>query len=155
MCVAVFPSCCLARGQTMVGVMTVMEISLKRIYDCTVVFSVLTPQQTTVDPHLRWRLLDRHRQVWLSLLWGYCSFLPASGAHKVLFVPSKSLSPQFCGSSVIKSTALQSQIPWGFSVPLLDHQVGKSVVGPRTFQNFEMTNFSCLRYPVGTVLWQS
>ena len=99
MCVAVFPSCCLARGQTMVGVMTVMEISLKRIYDCTVVFSVLTPQQATVDPHLRWRLLDRHRQVWLSLLWGYCSFLPASGAHKVLFVPSKSLFPQSYVSS--------------------------------------------------------
>ena len=26
-----------------------------------------------------------------------------------------------------------SQISWGFSVPLLDPQVGKSVVGPRTF----------------------
>ena len=115
MCVAVFPSCCLARGQTMVGVMTVMEISLKRIYDCTVVFSVLTPQQATVDPHLRWRLLDRHRQVWLSLLWGYCSFLPASGAHKVLFVPSKSLFLQSCISSVIKSHCLQRQIPCDFS----------------------------------------
>ena len=30
-------------------------------------------------------------------------------------------------------THLQSQIPWGFSVPLLDPQVGKSVVGPSTF----------------------
>ena len=28
---------------------------------------------------------------------------------------------------------LQSQIPWGFSVPLPDPQVGKSVVGPKTF----------------------
>ena len=28
---------------------------------------------------------------------------------------------------------LQSQIPWGFSVPLPDPHVGKSVVGPRTF----------------------
>ena len=30
-------------------------------------------------------------------------------------------------------TGLQSQILWGFSIPLPDPQVGKSVVGPRTF----------------------
>ena len=29
-------------------------------------------------------------------LWGHCSFLPGPGAHKVLFVPSKSLFPQSC-----------------------------------------------------------
>ena len=29
--------------------------------------------------------------VWLSLLWGFCSFLLGPGEHKVLFVPSKSL----------------------------------------------------------------
>ena len=34
---------------------------------------------------------------------GHCSFLLAPGAHKVLFVPSKSLFLQSCGSSVIKS----------------------------------------------------
>ena len=28
---------------------------------------------------------------------------------------------------------LQNQVPWGFSVPLPDPQVGKSVLGPRTF----------------------
>ena len=52
---------------------------------------------------LHWRLLDTHRQVWVSLLWGHCSFLLSPGAHKVLFVPSKSLFPQSCVSSVIKS----------------------------------------------------
>ena len=63
----------------------------------------LTLQQATVHPHLHWRLLDTHRQVWLSLLWGHCSFLLAPGSYKVLFVPSNSLFPQFRGSSVIKS----------------------------------------------------
>ena len=29
-----------------------------------------------------------------------------------------------------------SQVPWGFSVPLLDPQVGKSVVGLELSQNF-------------------
>ena len=49
------------------------------------------------------RLLDTHEQVWVSLLWGLCSFLLDPGVHEVLFVPSKNLFPQFCGSSVIKS----------------------------------------------------
>ena len=38
-------------------------------------------------------LLDTHRLVGVSLLWGHCSFLLGPGAHKVLFVPSKSLFP--------------------------------------------------------------
>ena len=39
---------------------------------------------------------------------------------------------QSCGSPIINTSGLQSQ-SWGFSVPLPDPQVGKSVVGPRTF----------------------
>ena len=35
------------------------------------------------------------QKVWVSLLWGHCSFLLGSGAHKILFVPSESLFPQF------------------------------------------------------------
>ena len=58
-----------------------------------------TSQQATTDPCLHWRLLDTHGQVWVSLLWGHCSFLMVPGAHKVLFVPSKSLFPHSCVSS--------------------------------------------------------
>ena len=58
-----------------------------------------TLQQATADPCLHRRLLDTHGQVWVSLLWGHCSFLLGPGAHKVLFVPSKSLFPQSCVSS--------------------------------------------------------
>ena len=36
-------------------------------------------------------------------LQGHCSFLLGSGGHKVLFVPSKSLFPLSCISSVMKS----------------------------------------------------
>ena len=50
-------------------------------------------------PCLRWRLLDTHGHVWVSLLWGHCSFLLGPGAHKVLLVPSKSLFLQSCVSS--------------------------------------------------------
>ena len=74
--------------------------------------NVYPPKKTNVyllavtlhsDPLLCQRLLDIHRQVWFSLLWGHCSFLLGPGAHEVLFVPSKSLFPQSCVSSVIKS----------------------------------------------------
>ena len=45
-------------------------------------------QQATTSPRLHWRLLDTHGQVWVSLLWGHCSFLLGPGVHKVLFVLS-------------------------------------------------------------------
>ena len=92
----------------------------------------LTPQQATVDPCLCQRLLDTHRQVWLSLLWGRCFFL-LGPMYKVFLVPSKSLFPQSCGSSVIKSHWPSKANSLGVLSPLPDPQVGKSVVGPRTF----------------------
>ena len=56
-----------------------------------------TLQQATADPRLRRRLLDTHRQVWVSLLWGHCSLLLGPSAHKVLSVPLKSfISPVLC-----------------------------------------------------------
>ena len=53
------------------------------------------PQPTLASAGDSWTL----RQVWVSLLWGHCSFLLGPGVHKVLFVPSKSLFPQSCVSS--------------------------------------------------------
>ena len=50
-------------------------------------------QQAISNPCLCWRLLDTHRQVTVSLLWGHYSFLLGPGVYKVLFVPSKSLFP--------------------------------------------------------------
>ena len=58
-----------------------------------------TLQQATAVPCLCWRLLDTNRQVWVSLLWGHCSFLLGPGVHTVLFVPSKSLFHQSSVSS--------------------------------------------------------
>ena len=58
-----------------------------------------TLQQATNDPCLHRRLLDSPGQVWVSVLWGPCSFLLGPVAHKVLSVPPKSLFPQFGVSS--------------------------------------------------------
>ena len=64
---------------------------------------LMTSQQATVNSQLCQRILDTHRQVWLSLLRGHCSSFLGPGAHKLLFVPCKSLFSQSCGNSVIKS----------------------------------------------------
>ena len=74
-----------------------------------------TLQQATTDPRLCQRLLDTHGQVWVSLLWGHCSFLLDPGVHKVLFVPSKSLFPQSCvssGGSIVGLMATSSNRPY-------------------------------------------
>ena len=68
-----------------------MATSFKRFRAHTAALASLTLRQATADPHLYRRLLDTHRQVGVSLLWGHCSFLLAPGAHKALFVPSESL----------------------------------------------------------------
>ena len=77
-----------------------------------------TPQQATTNPFLCWRLLDTHRQVWVSLFWVHYSFLLGPGAYKVLFVPSKSLAPVLCkfwrlyGGLMATSPKRAYAIPW-------------------------------------------
>ena len=83
----------------MVEVVRIMVTSFKRSHGALLHSVPLTLQQATTDPCLHQRLLDTHRQVWVSLLWEHCSFLLGLGAHKVFFVPSKSLFPQSCVSS--------------------------------------------------------
>ena len=71
-----------------------------------------TLQQASADLCLCQRILDTHGHVWVSFLWGHCSFLLGPGAHKVLFVPSKSLFPQPClssGGSMVGLMAISSK----------------------------------------------
>ena len=71
-----------------------------------------TLQKATANPCLRRRLLDIHGPVWVSLLWGHCSFLPGPSAHKFLFVSSKSLFPLSCvisGTSMVGLMATSSK----------------------------------------------
>ena len=78
--------------------MKIMATSFKGFHACSAILSAPNPVAGTANPHLQ-RLLDTHGQVWVSLLKDHCSFLLGPGAHKVLFVPSKSLFPQSCVSS--------------------------------------------------------
>ena len=44
--------------------------SFKRSHDALLHSVPPALQQATANPRLHWRLLDTHRQVWVSLLWG-------------------------------------------------------------------------------------
>ena len=85
--------------------MKIMATSFKRSH---ALLHIVPPplQQATTNPRLQWRLLDTHGQVWVSLLWGQCSFLLGPGAYSVLYVPSKSLFPQSCVNSGVSMVGL-------------------------------------------------
>ena len=93
------PSLFFTWGQTMVKVMKTMGASFKVPMYALLHSVPPTLQQATDNPLLFQRLLDTHGQVWVSLLWGHCSFLLGPGVHRFLFVPSKSLFSQSCVSS--------------------------------------------------------
>ena len=61
----------------------------QKVHVHTAALSAPTLQLATANPCLQQRLLNSQGQVWVSLLWGHCSFLLGPGTHKVLFVPSK------------------------------------------------------------------
>ena len=109
---AVFSPCCLIQGQTMVEIMKTLVTPSEgpMMHCCT---QCPRPCSRPLPTHASTRrLLDTHGQVWVSLLWGHCSFLLGPGAHKVLFVPSKSLFLQSCvssGSSVVVLMATPSK----------------------------------------------
>ena len=93
---AVFPPCSLTWGQTMVELMKIMVTSFKRSHACT----ATVPAPNPAAGHCQsMPLAETPRQPQASLLWDHCPFLLGPGAHKVLFVPCKSLFPQSCGSS--------------------------------------------------------
>ena len=110
------PSLLFGHGQTMVGV---MATSFKRTYGSTILFSAPDPaagHPRSVSTGGPWT----HRQVWVSLLWGHCSFLLGPRAGKPLSVSSKGLFPQSCvcsGGSVMELMVTFSKR--GYSIPSL------------------------------------
>ena len=90
-----------------------------------------TLQQATTALRLHWRLLDTPRQVWVSLLWGHCTFLLSPGAQGLcppsVYFPVLCKFWQLCGG--VNGNLLQkglchtqvccSQSPCPCSSPLL------------------------------------
>ena len=91
-----------------------LEVTSKRTYANKYLPGLLLPVplfllQATADPHLCSRPSNTNRQVWLSVLWGYCSFCLHSGVHKVFLCP-----PGILLSPVLWK--LCNQIPLSFKV---------------------------------------
>ena len=70
-----------------------MATFFKRSY---ATLSAPTLQQATTDPCLCWRLLDTPGKVWVSLLWGQCSFLLGPGTHKFCLCSPRVCFPVLC-----------------------------------------------------------
>ena len=92
----------------------------------------LSPWQAPANPYLFRRPSNIHRQIWLSLLWDYCSF-PLGFVCAL----QESLFSPVCGHSVIKSCCPSKSDSLGIPIPLLDPQVGKSMWGLETLQQWE------------------
>ena len=109
---AVFPPYCLTCSQPMLEVMKIMATSFKRSHACTAAFSAAN----TAAGHRRpMPLLETRGHSRASLgqfLVGSLPLSPSPGAHKVLFVLSRSLFLQSCvssGGSVVRLMATFSK----------------------------------------------
>ena len=91
---AVFPPCSLPGAILWWRLLKIMATSFKRSHACSATLSAPNPAAGRPTPPP-----ETPGKVWVSLLWGHCSFLLVPGAYKVLFVPSKSLFPYSCVSS--------------------------------------------------------
>ena len=106
--------------QTIVEIMKIMRPPSKGPMRALPHSVPLTLHQAIANPRLRQRPLDTHGQVWVSLLWGHCSFLLGPGVHKVLFVSPKSLISQSCvssGSSMVGLMATSSKRAYALPRP--------------------------------------
>ena len=75
-----------------------------------------TLRQATTNPHLCWRLLNTHRQVWFSVLWGHCSFLLGLGAQGSVCALKES-NYQSCVSSGSSMLGLMSTSMKAYAIP--------------------------------------
>ena len=129
---AVLPACCLEGTAVVMKVMAApSEVFCS--HGCT---QCPCLQQATI-PAARQRPLDTHGRAGLRLLWGRCSFLQGPGVHKALCVPSKSLLPQSCGSSVIRSHWPPKSNSLGVLSPFARFPGWEICCGPYSFLNSE------------------
>ena len=80
----------------MVEVMKIIVTSFKRSHDALLHSVPPSLQQATANPCLCRRLLDTHGKVWVSLLWGHCSFLLVSSHTRFCLCPPRVCFPVLC-----------------------------------------------------------
>ena len=120
---AVFLPCSLAWGQSMVGVTLLISFWKNLFQDCCsqCPWPHGRPLFTHASIEDSWTLTGKSGSVSCGVT---APFFRVPGAHKVLCVLSKNLSPQSCVSSVIKSHWPSKSNSLGFSVRLPDPRLG-------------------------------
>ena len=151
---SVLPVCCLAWGQTMVGIMAVMATSFKRIFACTVVVSV----PDTAAGH-RWHMHPletpglSQANLTQSLVW---TLLLSPGfwcAQGFVCALQKSLSP-VCGSSVINSQWPPKANSLGVLSPFPTSSCWEIYLDPRAFLTvWEFIWYNCSTVCGSSALW--
>ena len=127
------PSCCLTWVQTTVEVMKIMVNSFKRSHACTAPPRAPNPATGHHWPTPPPETPEHSRASLGQSLVG--SLLLSRGSwctEGFVCALQESVSPVLCKFCNPIPLASKVKFSWGFSVPLPDPQVGKSVVGPRT-----------------------
>ena len=99
------------------------------------------PRSTHASAGDSWTLTGRSGSVFCGVTAPFSWVLVCT---RFCLYPPRVCFPSPVGVLQSNPTGLQSQIPWEFSVPLFDPQVGKSVVSSRTFATvWELLWFNC------------
>ena len=106
---AVFPPCYLTQGQTMVETIKIMAVSLKRSHAHTATLSAPSPAAGHCWPTPPPETPGHSRASLGQSLVRSLLLSPGSWCAQGLFVPSKSLLPQSCISSVVGLMATSSK----------------------------------------------
>ena len=150
---AVFPLCCLAWVQTMVGVMVVMATSFKRSYPSTIVFSSPDSMIGSCWPTPPPETPGRSQASLAQSLWGHCSFLLGAGAHRCFYAFQESVSPVclFGASPLPLDVGYLFYPTWRMGSNILLSMIGQQQVGILEFLQEKMS--ACPSTPSGTRLF--
>ena len=132
------PVSCFAWGNPVLestGSMVWLLATSKRIYTWLLLPVPLSTWWAIADPQLCRRSSDTHRYVWLTVLWGHCSFPLGLDAHRFVCASQEwSLCfPQSYGGPVIKFHLPSKSDSLGILSTFADPQAGESDVGLRIF----------------------
>ena len=152
---AVFPPCCLTWAQTKVEVMKIMGTSFQRFQAGTAALSAPNPAAVHRRPTPPPGTPGHPRASLGQSLVGSLLLSPeswcAQGFVCALQEPVSPVLCKFCNQIPLASTV---KFLGGFSVPLPDPQVGKSVVGPRTSLTvWEFLWYDCSAVCGSSVRW--
>ena len=130
----------------MVEVMKIMVTSFERSHSCSATLSA-------TNPHLHWRLLDTHRQVWVSLPWCHCSFLPGAGAQSSVCALPESISQSCVSSGISLGVVNGNLLQEGLCHTQVCYTQNPHPCGRESANKMDWNGWILLRWPLYVLLW--